>query len=404
MHGSVGLEQRRSARPRLAPRPVPTPRALERLRLRTRYAWSNSADARLLAARRALESLDRGCRAAVSSGEPGSLTLGYAGIDEGFLNVLAFLEQQRERAGGGEARREEAGTSWKALAAGALPDADLVAVGCSSRRAAELPRERSLLLPFRLHLVVDVIGDAEAMRRTVSKSERWEFSRNRRRHDWAWEQDDDPRAFDLFYERMHLPTMERRHGARMRTEDKRVAYESIFRRGTLFFVSENGRRIAGALCLWEPATRTITTRLLGVLDGDDEHYASGAFKAVYHLLLEWSCSHGVEHVDFHGTEAFLSKGIFRWKRKFHPRVVLPPNHFADKRLWLHAARDTGAVRDFLVANPAFALAPDGRFEALYFCDRDRPAREDLCWKSPGVRDARRVDLDEFLAGAPGKEG
>jgi hypothetical protein len=258
------------------------------------------------------------------------------------------------------------------------------------------------VLPFRVHLVVEVDGDADEMRRRVSKRERWQFSRNRKVNEWSFEQDDDPAAFEWFYERMHRPTMEQRHGERMRTEDAAVAYECLFRRGMLFFVTERGRRIAGALCRWDPATATVTTRLLGVLDGADEHYASGAFKAVYHFLLEWACDHGVRRIDFHGTEAFLSKGIFAWKRKFRPSVVLPPNHFADKRLWLAANRDTPAVRDFLVANPTLAMRPDGGLDAVWFHDGERPARTDLACDCPGVVDTRHVDLDAFLAPVRGR--
>jgi hypothetical protein len=196
---------------------------------------------------------------------------------------------------------------------------------------------------------------------------------------------------------MHRPTMARRHGPRTRTEPKAVAYECLFRRGPLFFVSEEGRRVAGVLCRWEPRTRTLTTRLLGVLDGDEAHYRSGAFKAAYHLLLEWACGAGVEHVDLHGTEALISKGIFQWKRKFHPRVVLPPNHFARKRVWLHAARDTPAVRRFLVANPVLAMLPQGGIEAVYFRDRERRPRTDLGCSCPGVLRQRELDLDAFLS-------
>ncbi len=117
--------------------------------------------------------------------------------------------------------------------------------------------------------------------------------------------------------------MRRRHGDRSRTEPARGAH-AILPRGTLLFVTSGGRRVAGVLCHWSPDRRTLTTRLLGVLDGDEQHYADGAFKAVYHLLLRWACARRVPHVDFFGTEAFLSKGIFQWKRKFAPASSCRP--------------------------------------------------------------------------------
>lgn len=370
---------------------------LRRLGWRAEYEWNNS-NARPLRAVRSWWDCDapRSFDAVVSHPVGYGPTIAYAGVPEGVLNVLAFLEQQRERSGAPTGRRAERRVAWRDLARGDALGADIVTVGCSPRRAARLPRERSLVLPFRLHLVVDVEPDADAMRSRVSKRERWQFSRNRRTRGWTWVEARDDGAFDFFYDRMHLPTMARRHGERMRTEGKDVAYESLFRRGPLFFVVEDGVPVAGVLCLWQSRTRTMTTRLLGVLDGDDAHYASGAFKAVYHFLNEWASANGVERVDYHGTEAFISKGIFQWKRKFHPSVVLPPNHFAGKRLWMHVASDTDAVRDFLVANPTFAMTEDDHLEAIYFHDRDRPVRNDLSSDTPGVVGRRDVDLDEFL--------
>lgn len=375
--------------------------AARRAAHRAHYAWANSGDPRLLAARRWWEGRRRSRVAGlVSPGRDGTPTIAYAGAPEGVANVLAFLERQRDGADGPPAERIARDVTWSDLAAGtAFPEADLVAVGCDAGRAARLPAAAALVLPFRVHLVVEVDDDLAGMRRRISKREREDFNRSRREHDWTWERDDSPAAFEHFFERMHRPTMDERHGERQRTESAGVAYECLFRQGMLFFVGTGGRRVAGVLCRWDAASRTLTTRLLGVLDGDAEHYASGAFKAVYHLLLEWACANGVERIDYHGTEAFVSKGIYQWKRKFRPTVVLPPNHFAGKRLWLRAARDTGAVRDFLVANPTLAMAGDGGIEAVYFRDGARPARTGLSWECAGVTGAREIDLDEFLAPA-----
>ncbi|HET6858674.1 MAG TPA: hypothetical protein VFH94_16490, partial [Streptomyces sp.] len=159
----------------------------------------------------------------------------------------------------------------------------------------------------------------------------------------------------------------------------------------------------GVLCHWSDDRRTLTTRLLGVRHGDQRHYDEGAFKAVYHLLLRWAREHHVERVDFFGTEAFLSKGIFQWKRKFGTRVTLPPNHFADKRIRLCVRRDTPQTRDFLVANPLLCLEPGAEGPALvptYFTDAHRPPRSDISASCPGLPEPRIVDLDAFLADVP----
>ncbi|MEK8146029.1 hypothetical protein NKH18_47120 [Streptomyces sp. M10(2022)] len=97
--------------------------------------------------------------------------------------------------------------------------------------------------------------------------------------------------------------------------------------------------------------RTLTLRLAGVDSGGAHAYSSGTYMAMYVLILQWAAEHGLTRVDLSGCEPFLSKGIFQFKRKIHPEVALPDNHFANKRLLLRVRRDSPEVRDFLTANP-----------------------------------------------------
>ncbi|MGW6982601.1 hypothetical protein ACWGE1_24730 [Streptomyces sp. NPDC054932] len=374
-------------------------------RARLTYAWNNSPQPVWRTVRRLYDSAPRAGSATVSRVETGHPSLAYLGLPKGRANILQLLEHQRSRsgAGAGTARREESPASLRGLAAGRWPEADLVVVGAQAHQLGRLPRARSVTAPFRVHLVVDVPDSPERLQQQISRRERWEFRRNQREHQWSLEEDSSPEAFDFFYRRMHAPTMGHRHGDRSRTESAAVARHGILDHGTLLFVAQDGVRVAGVLCHWSTDRRTLTTRLLGVLDGDELHYSQGAFKAVYHLLLQWACAHRVAHVDFFGTEAFISKGIFQWKRKFAPRVVLPPNHFADKRIRLYVRRDTPEVRDFLVANPLLALEPGPGGPALiptYFTDSERPPRLDISASCPDLPEPRLVDLDRFLADRP----
>lgn len=334
--------------------------------------------------------------AVISTGARTGPSIAYLGLPAGQTNILQLLEHQRDPSA--PAHRRRATVRWRDLRSGHWPDADLVVVGAERSRIVSLPPVCALVAPFRVHLVVDVGTGPDAVSGNISRRERWEFRRNRAQHDWRLEHTSDPEALEFFYHRMHLPTMRARHGERSRSESIVAAREAILRYGCLFFVQEGGRRVAGALCQVSTNGHTITTRLLGVLDGEDEHYRSGAFKAVYHLLLDWAARHGAAEVDFFGTEALVSKGIFQWKRKFHPRVVLPPNHFATKQILLRVQHDTPAVRDFLVANPLLtSVGP--HLQPVYFTDATRPARTEISAACPGLPDPVVLDLDEFLTGS-----
>jgi hypothetical protein len=191
--------------------------------------------------------------------------------------------------------------------------------------------------------------------------------------------------------------MSSRHGERTRSEPEDSALENLFRTGVLTFATADRERLAGALCRRSKDGATLTIRLLGVLNGAEEMYEIGALKAIYHLLLEWADSQGIGQVDLGGTEAWLSPGLFQWKRRFAPKVVLAPNHLGRLRVWLHARQGTEPVRDFLVANPVLEITGDQEFGAVYFHDDHRPARLDLAYACPNVRTHRTVHLDDFLS-------
>ncbi len=348
--------------------------------LRARYAWDQSDHPLILRTRGQINARVLPFVSVVSLAGPAAPSLGYAGVPHGLGKVLQTLEARREAAGAPTTELRRARVGRARLLRGALPDADLVAVGCSAAQAAALPRRNALVLPLRLHLAIDLSGGREQWHPAISRRERQWFSARRNEADWALEVAHGEADFRFFYRQMHLPTMRSRHGERTRSEPEDSARECLLRTG----------------------------RLLGVLDGAEQMYEIGALKALYHLLLDWADGAGVRRLDLGGTEAWLGTGLFQWKRRFAPRVLPAPNHLGALRVWFHARRDTPAVRDFLAANPVLELlgGPGGaepgpgsdaaRLRAVYFHDDDRPARLDLAHACPNVREYRTVHLDEFL--------
>lgn len=356
-----------------------------------RYRWHNSTDPRVGDCHRLLDRLTSARpRLTVSHPVGDGAVVAYAGLDDGLLHVLPFMEQQR----GPVLRRESRRTAWAGLDA---PEADLLLVGHTTGQRLDPAGLAHVDLPFRVNLVVRPGTDADAVPARLSRKARQQYQREQRSRRRDLEVATGQQDFEFFYHRMHRPTMSRRHGHATRTERFDTALHSLFGRGVLFFLRERGRRVAGMLCRREPDA--LVLRLVGVLDGADDAYRSGTYLALYVAILRWAAGAGVPEVDLSGSEPFLSKGIFQFKRKLHPLVRLPANHFAGKRLRLVVRRDTPAVRDLLVANPVLVPAGGG-FTALYFLDQARTPRLELRWRTGGVLGYRVVDLDEFLGGVP----
>ncbi|MBT2415466.1 hypothetical protein J7I94_33870 [Streptomyces sp. ISL-12] len=357
------------------------------------YRWRNGDGRVVLGAHRAVDALRGGHPTGlVSHTAEGELTIGCQGPAESVGLTLPFLEERRAVHVGPAVRRTTA-------AEGRADTPDLLVIACTAAKARRLPSHRALLLPLRLSLQVPLGGGTPPLAR-VSAKDRGYYRRQRTRRSWTLERATSTADFDFFYDRMHRPTMAHRHGAAARSEPRRSAYSCIFRGGALLFLRESGTRVAGMLCKWEPARRKLVIRLAGVLDGDTAHYRSGVSMALYIEVLDWAARHRAEIVDLGGCEPFLSKGTFQFKRKIHPEVSLPANHWGGQRVWLRARRDSAPLRDFLVSNPPVSIDGRGLLRPVYFHDHDRPPRTELRWRTPGLAEPLFVDLDQFLAGTP----
>ncbi|MFI6439719.1 GNAT family N-acetyltransferase [Streptomyces sp. NPDC050759] len=367
-----------------------------------RYAWHNSADRRIVRAHgwadTAVTARPGITYSTASAAGDDPLVLAYAGLTDGLSHVLPFLEERR----GTEGRRLRRRVRWAELtAARPTAAADLLAVGAGRDRLTAhtvTPLRHSLLLPFRINLTVPVPPDAKDVLPGVSRKARQQHAREVRSRSRTLEVVSSDADLVSFYHRMHLPTMRSRHGGAARSVDLGTARRCLFRQGVLFHLCEQGTPVAGMLCRLEGDV--LVLRLAGVLDGSGSPYRSGTYMSLYIMIIEWAARNGITHVDLSGCEPFLSKGIFQFKRKLHPEVGIPGNHFAGKRLLLRVLQDRPVVRDFLVANPLLALDARDRLEAVYFHDRERPPRLDLRWECPGIAGHRLEDLDSFLAGLP----
>ncbi len=368
-----------------------------------RYHWGAGTGPSALA-RHVLANLP-GTRFARARSTTDEISVAYQGFRDGLRYVLPYLSEQQGAVGTGIAVTTAGPAArWhdlRAVAAGRRAlDADVLVTACSARRARRLAGRHAVVLPFRVNLSMPVPGDIVSARAAITRDERRKFAKLRRRNGWTCEIGTAPGDVDEFYDRMHLPTMATRHGAQTRGMARDVAVHGLFRHGFVLFVQQGGTRVAGVLCRLDDEGRTLRMRLLGVRDGAEEHYASGAARAVYHLAVDWAAEHGVTRLDFAGADPFPGRGVYQYKRRFHPIVTPARDQHRLRRVHLRVLRDTPAVRDFLTATPLLTLDAGERLVATYFHDRHRPARTDIRADGAGVAEVRTIDQDDFLAGLP----
>ncbi len=359
------------------------------------YRWNNATSGPVPLLRRTLDALSSPVivRSRTSSG---SLSVTYAGLRDGVRYGLTHIEQQYAKISGEPVHRTVRRSSWQEvdeLLRRRARDTDLLVVGAPRRWLRPRRSLHDLVAPMRIHYLVELDQSTEPIRNRISRRPLERLRKGERERRWTLEACSDDSSFWDFYERMHLPTMRLRHGEHARTESARVAYHCLFRRGLIFFVREGERRVAGALCRIEEDEKKITMRLIGVLDGDEEHYQSNVYVALYALTLEWAQHRGFRSMDLSGSEPFVSKGTYQFKRLFDPTILIPGTHYRDKRLCLVPLASSRIFREFLRRNPLICEASNGELEAVFFEDEDGSARGKIGWTTANIRNHRIVHVE-----------
>jgi hypothetical protein len=168
-----------------------------------------------------------------------------------------------------------------------------------------------------------------------------------RRHGYTLRCSRDPADFDFFYERMHIPMMQARHGDYGVLEGKNGLLEQ-FRRGHVMLVELPGQGpVAGALnTRYGPCVFGIVS---GTLDGDMRWHKQGALSALYYLTLRWCHENGVTRFDNGYCRPFESDGPYRHKRRWGMHPVPDPWPLREWLFWVpHGAP---AALEWLRANP-----------------------------------------------------
>jgi hypothetical protein len=318
-------------------------------------------------------------------GQP--FTVAYAGVESGLAYLESYLVDRVFQSA------ETTASAGSGLDADA--DADLIVVAREAGDAVPAAGVRLGVLPLRIHLAV-WLQDHPA---SGGPSPR-EVRRQRRRvrtYEYTYEVSRRDRDFDFFYDRMHAPTMASRHAYRARTVSRSDAFEALFADGLLFLVRSRGEPVAGVLC--HVVGDVCNARLVGWLDGDPRYLHGEALKTANHFLIGWARAEGYRLLDFQGCEPFLRKGTFQSKRHLGTTAFLPDNPLGRVRVHLMAGRDSGPLRDFLVANPPIVVDGQGRLGAAYFRDRSRPPAVDVPHRCDGLDFVTTVDLDECFAEA-----
>jgi hypothetical protein len=342
----------------------------------------------------------RGNRGTAADGA--ALRTAYIGTEEGLTYIAPFVEDlllsgqqpgQRQAVG-----TDEAAALWRAT------DADLSMLVVPAAMATALAMPGDIRAVARIHQVVDTSQGLAHVHAAMSSRER-KRAAQAAADGYSYDISHDDAHFHTFYRTMHAPTMNVRYGDRARSVEEGKALETLFHAGALFRIFKSGEWVAGSVGQIDAARRTLNSRLIGVLAGDDRFRLEGAQNYVYHAILDWAAGEAsIDRVDFQGCEPFLTKGTFQYKKRFGTSAEIPDNRLGGLRLLIRARLERPAVREFLINNPVLVQNAAGELMANYFFDGRTPPRKDIPFASPGIVGAVFRDLDAVTAAAVGMAG
>jgi hypothetical protein len=141
------------------------------------------------------------------------------------------------------------------------------------------------------------------------------------------------------------------------------AYQ-YFKHGLLFFVKREDQRVCGSVFHIEQDR--VNFIIMGVLNGNQQLMKEGVVGALNCLRIEWANQQGYRAVNFLGSGARLSSGLFQHKRKWGTTVSIPPN--LHRLIWINIRRNTPAVSQFLKDNPFIVVDREGRLHGQIIVD------------------------------------
>ena len=117
------------------------------------------------------------------------------------------------------------------------------------------------------------------------------------------------------------------------------------KRGELLLIHQHGEAVAGSFIVYEDGAARLFSE--GVLNADKSLFRQGIGAAIYIFSFQHLIELGFDKVNLGRTRAFISDGVFYFKRRFGLRV----KGFLDKGIAVRKATDSHAARRFLATNP-----------------------------------------------------
>jgi len=216
---------------------------------------------------------------------------------------------------------------------------------------------------------------------------------------YTYEVSYDPRKLALFYHEMYIPYINRRFSNLSYVHDYSFL-KRLLKTGVLFFVKNQDEYVAGHFLIFYDSI--LWAKWLGIKDGSKEYMKKAVIGAMNYYTIQWAVDNKFKKIDFGLCRAFLSDGLFRYKRKWG--MIMDKNNMNTRFSGFKVCNLSEGVRNFLKRN-AFIFCRNGELEGLVCFDEESGSRKDLLDlyrrnHTEGLKTLNMLCLCDFLPEMP----
>lgn len=285
----------------------------------------------------------------------------------------------------------------KAMAA-AERDADVVFVDVGRPYISRIRKTGAYLeLPDWIKMVVPLEETWDATVQNFRKTMRKNIGRLIRKNNYRSVPTNDPAIVNSFYAEFYEPFIKSRHSDET-VLTPRAIVKQCARTGTILQVVDDEGTVAAGVYF------TAGGNLHLLVTGMPEQYLDNppiaAMQALYFFSMQYAFENGLKSIDFMGTRAFPTDGLFQFKRKWGAGAL---DEFSDDSIFFKPG-NTAMAAQFCELFPMIARK-DGSLQLLV-CARSDAFGEAECAKMlsdyhcSGLEDVKVVHLSDQGTGSP----
>lgn len=218
---------------------------------------------------------------------------------------------------------------------------------------------------------IDTSGGPEGVRKQFRYNKRRFYNKMDKNPTFSYRVSKDPKDFDLFYNEMHVPYIQKRF-EELAELDSYKRMKDFFLKGFLMLIEEGNKTVAGVLCTIEDDV--LVFRRTGILNGDEEYIKRGASSAQYYFILKFALEHGIQKVDLMRSRPFFHDGVYNTKRKWGAEIC--PDDEIRTWVFFFIPEYTRKVAKFFEINPLIIHKEDKMYGLVGWSDEVPPSKED----------------------------